>query len=77
MKRTTKAKQRELKPHTAIVTQCNFTLQITSDEAFQFIHNPQGKVAKGLRKYMNDLLGAIARKCLADEKQCKFERNEM
>lgn len=52
------------------VLDCSFELKLTSEEAYEIVHRKNGKVAKANRKYMNDLLFEIAKKCLV---KCKEE----
>lgn len=47
------------------VLDCTFTLKLTDEEAYEIVHNKKGAVAKANKKYMNDLLVEIAKKCLA------------
>jgi len=52
------------------VATCKFEFQLTTDEAYQIVHNKNGKVAKANRKYLNELLEHVARQCL-EEHKCK------
>lgn len=47
------------------VLDCTFTLKLTDEEAYEIVHNKKGAVAKANKKYMNNLLVEIAKKCLA------------
>lgn len=59
-----KTKKKEEPKREVHVLDCTFSLKLTSEEAFEIVNNKRGKVAKANRKYMNDLLYEIAKKCL-------------
>ena len=63
MSKKKKDKQEEKK--IVKVLDCTFTLKLTDEEAYEIVHNKKGAVAKANKKYMNDLLVEIAKKCLA------------
>lgn len=58
------------------VLSCNFKFQLTNEEAYDIVHNKNGKVAKANRKYLNDLLTMAAKKCLEEYDKDKKERKE-
>lgn len=58
------------------VLSCNFKFQLTNEEAYDIIHNKNGKVAKANRKYLNDLLVMAAKKCLEEFKKDKLVKEE-
>lgn len=46
------------------IATCTLQVKMTSDEAFEIVHNPRGKVAKQLRKYFTELINGVAKKTL-------------
>lgn len=48
-----------------------FEFSITNQEAYEIVHNPRGKIAKSIRKYVSEMVDSVAKKCLrqfAEEK---------
>lgn len=48
-----------------------FEFTITNQEAYEIVHNPRGKIAKSIRKYVSTMVDSVAKKCLkqfAEEK---------
>lgn len=46
-------------------------ISLTSDEAYEIVHNPKGKVAKEFRKYLSELMYGIGKLCLKKHEQIK------
>lgn len=67
---TEEEKEKSKKREISIAT-CEFEFKITSDEAYQILHNKNGKIAKNMRKYLSNVLEHVAKKCLEDEKKNK------
>ena len=67
-----------MKPNEKQITvlTCNFKIDLTNEEAYDIVHNKNGKVAKANRKYLNDLLTLCAKKCLDEFKKDKEELKE-
>lgn len=64
-------KEKITKPEEVYTAEADFKFKITSDEAYEVLKNPRGKVAKEIRKYLSDFLIGISKKCLAYEKEEK------
>ncbi|MCM1324178.1 MAG: hypothetical protein NC218_08445 [Acetobacter sp.] len=56
------------KDKTIVVLTVSFKFPMTEHEAFEVLKNKNGKVAKQFRKYLNGVLEATAKKCLAEAK---------
>lgn len=65
-------KEEKVQKPTKVYTVCtSIDFRITSEEAYEVLKNPKGKVAKGIRKYLSDFLIGVSKKCLAYEKEEK------
>lgn len=56
----------KIPPKDILTLTAHIDLPVTSDEAFEYVHNPRGKTAKELRKYLSDLMTGICKKCLKE-----------
>lgn len=54
-----------------------FEFSLTNQEAFEIVHNPKGKVAKEMRKYVSEMVTSVAKKCLKQFKEDKTKRDVM
>lgn len=54
-------------------------ISLTSDEAYEIVHNPRGKVAKEFRRYLSEMMSGIGKLCLKKHRELQEEekRNEM
>lgn len=64
------------KPKEIYIVETDFKFKLTSDEAYEILKNPKGKVAKNMRKYLTEFLNEVARKCLKYEKEEKKKLEE-
>lgn len=65
----------KIPPKDVLTLTAHIDLPVTSDEAFEYVYNPKGKIAKELRRYLGDLMTGICKKCLKElaEKEASKE----
>lgn len=54
-----------------------FEFSLTNQEAYEIIHNPRGKIAKSMRKYVSDMVTSVAKKCLKQFAEDKVTKGVM
>ena len=69
-------KEKITKPKEVYTVEVDFKFKITSEEAYEILKNPKGKVAKEMRKYLSEFLNGISKKCLKYEKEEKKKLEE-
>ena len=52
-----------------------FEFSITNQEAYEIVHNPRGKIAKSIRKYVGKMVDSVAKKCLRKFSEEKIKKD--
>lgn len=55
-----------------VVLTFKLNVPITSEEAYEVVHNGRGKVAKKFRRYLSECLDTACRKCLKLAKEANM-----
>lgn len=64
------AKQEKInKPKSLVTMTVHLDLPITSDEAYEYVKNPRGKIAKELRNYLSNVMQTLCKKCLKKQEE--------